>query len=64
MTRTVTVKKVTGGWRVYVYGAGDRDPGAKSISRTFRTKAKALASAKNQRERAFRKWLREADRRR
>jgi|LGVF01.1.fsa_nt_gb hypothetical protein len=25
MTRTVTVKKVTGGWRVYVYGAGDRD---------------------------------------
>lgn len=64
MTRTVTAKKVKSGWRVYVYGSGDHDPGAKSISRTFRTKALALASAKKQREQAFRKWLRKADQQR
>ncbi len=62
MSRTATVKKVKGGWRVYVYGSDNRDPGAKSISRTFGTKAEALKSAKNQRQRKFWKDIRKADR--
>ena len=62
MARTATVKKVKGGWRVYVYGTGDTDHGAKSISRTFKTKTEALKSAKTQRQKAFRRSIRKADR--
>ena len=61
MTRTVILKKVKGGWRVYVYGSGDSDPGAKSISRTFKTKAAATKAAKEQRHKAFKKDIRKAD---
>lgn len=58
MARTVTVRKVKNGWKVYIYGTGHPDSEAKSISRTFKTKAEALKSAKHQRETATKKWLR------
>jgi len=63
MARTTTVKKVKGGWRVYVYGISkeDRDPGAKSISRTFKTKSAALKASKDQRHKKFYKDIRKAD---
>ena len=61
MARTATVKKVKNGWKVYVYDTKTPDPGMKSISRRYKTRAEALKAAKQQRKTAMKKWLRSSD---
>ena len=61
INHTAVVRKVKGGYRVYVYGYGRERGEPKSISRTFKTKAAAQKAAKEQRETKYRASIRKAD---